>query len=596
MSLIPEIVIQRVLVDGIREVRNLSWKSDQLFKSVPQSFAQEFYQLMLNTPIDITLSYPREDSQFPCIAILLRTEEEADVFLGDILATGYDPTDSLIGSEGFFYSDGEITPTDVYETGFEVGDPRRIFDRKVASYKEVRGSGFASSYLLQIMTDNQDFTIFLYHLVRYIILSNMTTFIANGIHEVRLSGTDFLPQAAQQPNFIFMRGLNIDFIYFAEHFVVEGIDDDIEATAKGFVIDMGIADQNSFGTLAEVEIPQIITISPASGAAGVTTLSVEALASATTIQLTDSSSFPESGKVLIGDFELVYYSDNNVGTGVLTLTTPLVNAYAPSVTLVTRLTPCSIEGINLQSFIGNYDYSNVLDNNLVSNYLEMTAASSIIYPHAIGTKVVGGGGISVLSQSLKPGDNIIHVKDSSVFPAESFGVSIGDGLTVEFLSNNDVPIIGSASGVNVSNIQFISYANIDPDSPEAIPTFDAAFYTSVGGASASTDVLYKVSGTEEVPTTLLAGMFLRVVGPDTHSAYREQRRIISFTSGISGTITVVNKFSGSLDGAIIEVIKRDSQINFDVTIDASAPTGSWDVKITNPDLISSTLTNSFTIL
>ena len=52
MSLIPEIVIQRVLVDGIREVRNLSWKSDQLFKSVPQSFAQEFYQLhVLNTPV-----------------------------------------------------------------------------------------------------------------------------------------------------------------------------------------------------------------------------------------------------------------------------------------------------------------------------------------------------------------------------------------------------------------------------------------------------------------------------------------------------------------------------------------------------------------
>ena len=37
---------------------------------------------------------------------------------------------------------------------------------------------------------------------------------------------------------------------------------------------MGIADQNSFGTLTEVETPQIMTISPASASAGVIAVSI----------------------------------------------------------------------------------------------------------------------------------------------------------------------------------------------------------------------------------------------------------------------------------------------------------------------------------
>ena len=119
------------------------------------------------------------------------------------------------------------------------------------------------------MTDDQDFTIFLYHLVRYIILSSISMLTANGIHQLRLSGTDFLPQAAQQPNFIFMRGINMNFLYFADHFLVEG-DEGMESIAKAFVIDMGVAGNKDFKTLAAVQEPNIESISPATGAAGTT--------------------------------------------------------------------------------------------------------------------------------------------------------------------------------------------------------------------------------------------------------------------------------------------------------------------------------------
>ena len=310
------------------------------------------------------------------------------------------------------------------------------------------------------MTDNQDFTVFLYHLVRYIILSNITMFTVNGMHQLRLSGTDFLPQAAQQPNFVFMRGINMNFLYFADHYVVDGIPgDDIEAAAKAFVINMADARSASPDMLAQTQVPNVQSMSVATGARGTT----------------------------ISDIILT--------------------------------------GINFQY------------------------------------------GISI----------------DFVLPAP------------DVASGGPFDKLGSEHGIAVSNIVF-------GDSEELI----AATF-SQPGLSASTTKIF-VAG-ETVGVAILPGMFVEVVGPSTHDTYLEKRRIVSTTPGVEGTITVATDFSGSLSGAVIQVIKRSTvtdvrsvdghpitkKFTFDVTIDADTPTGVWDLKVTNPDLISSTLTNSFTI-
>ena len=461
MSIIPEIIIQRVLVDGIRKVRNIPWKSEQLFRSVPRSFSEQFSTLIEKTPIDITINYPREDSQFPCIAILLRAEEETDVFLGDLLSAGYDDTGSLLGSEGMFYTEGESSVATSYGLGGitaeaqEIADIPKIFDKSKLTYKERRGSGFSCSYLLQVMTDNQDFTVFLYHLVRYIILSNITMLTVNGIHQLRLSGTDFLPQAAQQPNFVFMRGINMNFLYFVDHYVEEGMGDDIEAVAKAFVINIADARNSSPDMLAQTQVPNVQGISVATGATGTTV----------------------SGIVL---------------TGI------------------------------------NFQY-----------------------------------GISI----------------DFVLPAP------------DVASGGPFDKLGSKHGITVSNIVF-------GDSEETI----AATFTSAGMGTSTT----KKFMSSETVSGILPGMFVEVLGPSTHAAYLEKRRVVS--SAID-SITVATDFSGSLSGAVIQVIKLTTvstvssvdgdavtkKLTFDVTIAADTPTGVWDLKVTNPDLISSTLTNSFTI-
>ena len=43
------------------------------------------------------------------------------------------------------------------------------------------------------------------------------------------------------------------------------------------------------------------------------------------------------------------------------------------------------------------------------------------------------------------------------------------------------------------------------------------------------------------------------------------------------------------------MVKESSTLLFDLAVSSDAPTGAWDIKFTNPDLISVTLTNSFTV-
>ena len=448
MSLIPEIIIQRVLVNGIRELRNNSWKSDQLFRNVPQDFAQQFNELLVSTSVDVTINYPREDSQFPCISILLRNEEESQVLLGDVLGAGYTEDTGLFqNSSQFFYMSDESSSSSSLKENDIIGEPRRIFDSSEQKYKERRGSGFNSSYMLQIMTDNQDFTLFLYHATRYIILSNLKTFERNGIFEMSLSGTDFLPQPTHQPTFIYMRGLSLGFMYFAEHFAVFGEDGEPDV-AKAFVIDMELSDQLGTdpgeGTLAALQSPHIISIALSGG--------------------DDSTS---------------------------------VSAAAGS-----TITGSIIKGINIHT---------------------------------------------------------------------GFSMSIFDPITL------------STSDISLSNIKLLN----------SVKT--TAFLADNTGQSNSTKLTYVATSTDTVPSGLLEGMVLRIVGPKTHSSYNEHRRIVSFTSGSGGTIKVANEFSSSLDGAFVEVFKQDSSVSFDAAIASDAPVGTRNIKIINSDSKSDTLLSGFNV-
>ena len=104
---------------------------------MPQDFAQKFQQLLVSTAVDVTINYPREDSQFPCIAILLRGEEENNILLGDMLGGGFTEDDGLFqNSSQFFYTPDESSTSSELDADDLIGEPRKIFDSTENIYKE----------------------------------------------------------------------------------------------------------------------------------------------------------------------------------------------------------------------------------------------------------------------------------------------------------------------------------------------------------------------------------------------------------------------------------------------------------------------------
>jgi len=159
------------------------------------------------------------------------------------------------------------------------------------------------------------------------------------------------------------------------------------------------------------------------------------------------------------------------------------------------------------------------------------------------------------------------------------GINLHTGFSLSIFD----PITLSGSDITISNVKLL-------DSLET-----SVFFSDSSGQSNSTNLKYVSTATDTVPSDLLEGMVLRVASPKTHESFNEHRRIVSFTSGASGTITVANEFSSSLSGAFVEVIKREASISFDAAIASDAVAGSRNIKITNSDSKSDTLVGGFVV-
>jgi hypothetical protein len=368
------------------------------------------------------------------------------------------------------------------------------------------------------------------------------------MHQMRLSGTDFLPQASQQPNFIFMRGINMNFLYFADYFLKEG-DPDLEAVAKAFIISIGDSRKGGFSTLAAVQKLNVTSITPATMVAG------------TRVSWT-------------------YYSDNTVNTSGI------------SVAGINFQTGISIEFIKTNPDIP--DDSPFVDLGTKLYTAVGGTRTTLTVSEASGFSKFIGARVTLLTQGINP---------------SSTGLNVGCTAVLAYVNSSEDPIATILTCTNFLDANGNSISQF-PDPVSNLDTFSLSYFSvtnsrfinvdtvtvldeGLTGTAGSTPLVVTYTGT--VPSDLSEGMFLQVVGPTTHAGYREQRRIISFTSGSGGTITVATKFSGSLNGAIIKVVKESSTLLFDLAVSSNTPTGVWDVRFTNPDLIFSTLTNSFTV-
>lgn len=100
--IIPEVVLNRVLVAGLRAIRKDPRILDALFRQSDSVWRTALKSYILENSIDINFNYPRNGSpKLPAIVILLKGESEAQTFLGDVMGASpnYDVPDAEMTME-----------------------------------------------------------------------------------------------------------------------------------------------------------------------------------------------------------------------------------------------------------------------------------------------------------------------------------------------------------------------------------------------------------------------------------------------------------------------------------------------------------------
>lgn len=89
MALVPEHILQAVIIRGINAMRRDSRLVEQLFRNVDRAGQAQMQELFKSqVPFDLCLNYPREVLKVPGIVIVLRAQDEAQAFLGNSMGTG----------------------------------------------------------------------------------------------------------------------------------------------------------------------------------------------------------------------------------------------------------------------------------------------------------------------------------------------------------------------------------------------------------------------------------------------------------------------------------------------------------------------------
>lgn len=85
--IIPEYLFQYVFAKGFDAIRSDTRIMDALFKNLPQENKEQYKNFILKNHIDFCINYPKAGLKVPSIVLLLRSETEAQTFLGDHMGT-----------------------------------------------------------------------------------------------------------------------------------------------------------------------------------------------------------------------------------------------------------------------------------------------------------------------------------------------------------------------------------------------------------------------------------------------------------------------------------------------------------------------------
>ena len=329
MSILPEFILQQVLVKGLRAFREDGKLIDMLFRNLEQIDLNAVRKFFRDSSIDIALNYPDSELKVPAIVILLKGESESVAFLGDlmqsheqIVVSGGNPfpqdaiispattvgaasasnlaesgplllnptqaiggtTNTLTLAPGLFRlidpyevdallrllegtGAGQVraiagiqptiaqTTITINGTWSTIPDSTTIFDicaqadplqftgepSKIFQQNEIierLGQHYKASYQLSIVGPNPEITIFLYIIVKAILIINRRYLIRQGFFNVKISGTDFAPRLEYLPDKAYQRAMVVEFDHAFDVYLP------LENLAKEIRLDLSVNDPN----------------------------------------------------------------------------------------------------------------------------------------------------------------------------------------------------------------------------------------------------------------------------------------------------------------------------------------------------------------
>jgi len=85
MSLVPEFIIQQMLVRGLRKIREDSRYISAIFRNLAQPDVQALIEYFRENSIELSLNWPDKELELPAIVVLLKSESESGTALNNML-------------------------------------------------------------------------------------------------------------------------------------------------------------------------------------------------------------------------------------------------------------------------------------------------------------------------------------------------------------------------------------------------------------------------------------------------------------------------------------------------------------------------------
>jgi|688.fasta_scaffold01119_51 hypothetical protein len=85
MSTLPEVILQRAIINGFSALRKDPRIINMLFKNLPLAQQDKIKTFFLEKTIDFSINYPRNEIKVPAVVMLMKTEAESQEFLFDIV-------------------------------------------------------------------------------------------------------------------------------------------------------------------------------------------------------------------------------------------------------------------------------------------------------------------------------------------------------------------------------------------------------------------------------------------------------------------------------------------------------------------------------